>query len=88
MSVYERLLSDERVENMHPRFTAVVNGVRVVVANCVGEDAYLTDEGKEFFGQVADSKEESSEKPVKKRGKAVESANTLPVDLDGIDLEG
>lgn len=75
--IYNTLNSDPEVENMHPVFLAVVDGVKCVVA--VDNDGFteLTDAGKKYL----DGKTKPASKP---RAKVKPSGADDP--LDTIDL--
>lgn len=74
--LYDRLNSDPEVENMHPVFLAVVDGVKCVVATDADGFTALTEEGKKFL--------DGKTKPAAKRAKG----KTPGADdaLDNIDL--
>lgn len=84
MDNYEILNSDARVQNMHPKFIAVVEGKHQVLANVVDGTVYLTDEGRSFLADKAEVKP-TRKRASKKVEEPVESANEL-VDEDDFDL--
>lgn len=74
--LYDRLNSDPEVENMHPVFLAVVNGVKCVVATDIDGFTALTVEGKAFLDG------RSKPKSVRAKGKAQDAEPAL----DNLDL--
>ena len=80
--LYEALSTNPEIENCHPVFVARVAGKRCIVATVTDGIVYLTDEGREFLGGVAEKPVKASKKSAKK----VESANELASEVDDLDL--
>ena len=88
MTTFEKLQAHPEVQNVHPRFIAPVGGVMQVVATDVDGTIYLTDAGRELFGETPAVEGAEEAQPSRKAKKAVKSANTVaPVAPPDDDLQ-
>lgn len=84
MELYDKLNSDPRIENCHPRFILWDGKKHVLIATADGENVYLTPEGRDYVKDEPSAPKRA--RTSKKAAEVVESTDELAA-LDDLDVD-